>query len=111
MVFHHWDCNFTPRENGFTFLCQPNNANLIIEENNFPGKRFTPYQKEPQWILALCNYVLCKFANGREYYMHNISFGYKLPKLFFKMCSYKKLYLSTTITRYEGIRIALSTEA
>ena len=37
----------TPRENCFTLFCQPNNVKLKIEENSFPGKRFTPYQTEP----------------------------------------------------------------
>ena len=35
------------RENGFTLICQPNNVKLEIEETNFRGKRFTPYQTEP----------------------------------------------------------------
>ncbi|XP_057250333.1 uncharacterized protein LOC125497028 isoform X2 [Beta vulgaris subsp. vulgaris] len=47
MVFHLWESNFTPRENGFTLFCQPNNVKLKIKENSFPGKRFTPYQTEP----------------------------------------------------------------
>ena len=46
MIFHHWEYNFTPRENDFTLICQPNNVKLKIEENNFPEKRFTPYQTE-----------------------------------------------------------------
>ena len=52
MVFHHWEYNFTPRENGFTLLCQPNNVKLKIEENSFPGKRFMPYQTEPKYNLG-----------------------------------------------------------
>ena len=42
-----------PRENGFTLFCQPNNVKLKIEENSFPGKRFTPYQTEPKCLDQL----------------------------------------------------------
>ena len=49
MVFHHWESNFTPKENGFTLFSQPNNVKLKKEENSFPRKRFTPYQTKPTW--------------------------------------------------------------
>ena len=45
MVFHHWESNFTPKENDFTLFCQPNSVKLKIEENSFPGKRFTPTKR------------------------------------------------------------------
>ena len=66
MVFHPWESNFTPRENGFTLFCQPNNVKLKIEENSFPGKRFTPYQTEPKHDMTRNEEAVGRGGRGYE---------------------------------------------
>ena len=52
MVFHYWESNFTTKENGLTLFCQPNNVKPKIEENSFPGKRFTSYRTEVKGVFG-----------------------------------------------------------
>ena len=51
-LFHHWMNKFTFTENDFTLICKPRNVKLKIEENNFTGKCFTPYQTKPKQIQS-----------------------------------------------------------